>query len=40
MKPAGLGQQELEKRRKAPEIKKPNNGSEQLRKLQCDGASM
>ena len=29
MKPAGLRQQELEKRREAPEIKKQNNGGEQ-----------
>jgi hypothetical protein len=29
MKPAGLRQQELEKRGEAPEIKKPDNGGEQ-----------
>jgi hypothetical protein len=28
MKPAGLRQQELEKRREAPEVKKPNNAGE------------
>jgi hypothetical protein len=29
MKPAGLRQQELEKRREASEVKTPNNGGEQ-----------
>ena len=29
MKPAGLRQQELEKRPEAPEVKKQNNGGEQ-----------